>query len=163
MKRLIHIGSVNTQVAQRVCHQLEDFALESDEDIYLFIDSYGGCVASMLAIVAMINRIPNDVVTVVSGKAMSAGAFIAAHGTPGKRLAFPNAQYMFHEPNGFAELTEKGIENMVWVKEYTTKLMAAVSGQSISEMEQMIDRDYYVFAHDLMDHRGSFLDAMIGH
>lgn len=163
-RKIVICENISTRTAQRVCNQLEELAYANPgEDIYLFINSYGGCVASMLAIVAMMQRIPNDVVTIVNGKAMSAGAFIAAFGTKGKRFAFNNAQFMYHEPNGFAELTAKGIESMAWTKEYTTRLLAEQAELSISEMEEMIDRDFYIFAHDLQDHRGSFIDGIVGY
>lgn len=162
-RRIELFGPINTATAQRVCNQLEDYArADPSADIYMIIQSYGGCVASMLAITSMMERIPCDVVTIVVGTAMSAGAFISVHGTEGKRFSFANAQYMFHEPNGFAELTAKGIESMVWTKDYTTALLAKKTGASITEIEAMIDRDYYVFAHDLIDNPNSFIDGLVG-
>ncbi|AXH70828.1 ATP-dependent Clp protease proteolytic subunit [Vibrio phage BONAISHI] len=160
-RTIIISGPINSAVATMVCLKIEKLALESKEDIYVKISSYGGCIASMLAIVDCFDTVPNDIVTIVKGKAMSAGSFISVHGTPGKRYAHSNASYMFHEPNGFAELTEKGIEHMMYVKELTTKLLAERTGLSIAEMEKIADRDFYTFASDLIDHPGSFVDHLV--
>ena len=92
--------------------EIEDFALydfmlrcrailrnreEGDETpINVVIDSEGGCVYEMLAIVDYMNSLSVPVNTICRGKAMSAAAMILACGT-GKRLASKRSTIMIHE------------------------------------------------------------------
>lgn len=65
--------------------------------IPVVIDSFGGDVYSVLSMIAEIRAAELPVATIVKGKAMSAGAFLAAAGTPGYRYCDPEATYMIHE------------------------------------------------------------------
>lgn len=61
------------------------------------IDSYGGEVYSLLAMVDVINACRIPVATVVLGKAMSCGAVLFTCGTEGYRFMGPNATLMIHD------------------------------------------------------------------
>ena len=65
--------------------------------IPVIIDSFGGDVYSVLSMIAEIKASDLPVATIVKGKAMSAGSFLAAAGTPGYRYCDPEATYMIHE------------------------------------------------------------------
>lgn len=65
--------------------------------IPIVIDSFGGDVYSVLSMIAEIRASDLPVATIVKGKAMSAGSFLAACGTPGHRYCDPEATYMIHE------------------------------------------------------------------
>jgi ATP-dependent Clp protease protease subunit len=66
--------------------------------IIVHIDSFGGEVYSLLAMVDSIRSIPNPVYTVAIGKAMSCGAVLLAAGT--KAFATPYSTIMIHEVSG---------------------------------------------------------------
>ncbi len=79
--------------------------LEKDPSISVIpvvIDSYGGQVYTMLAMRDMIKSSPKQVATIIIGKAMSCGAYLAAAGTPGLRFSAPNASIMLHQVSGAA-------------------------------------------------------------
>ena len=69
-------------------------SIDSEKDIYMYINSPGGNVTSMLAIYDVMSYIKPDVVTVGMGQCCSAGSFILAAGTKGKRFALPNTRIM---------------------------------------------------------------------
>lgn len=68
--------------------------------IMVYIDSLGGEVDALNSILSLMDSIPNQVVTVCTGKAMSAGCVILAHGD--LRFASPHSRIMIHEISGGA-------------------------------------------------------------
>jgi ATP-dependent Clp protease protease subunit len=89
-------GDINAAVAERVVHQLLDFA-ETDptEAVDLLINSTGGDVEAACAIVNAMHGIPCRVNTVCMGFAQSAACIILMAGT-GVRTAFENSVLLIH-------------------------------------------------------------------
>ena len=91
--RIIFLGvQVDDASADDVMAQL--LVLEStdpDRDITIYINSPGGSFTAMTAIYDTMQYIRPEIQTVCLGQAASAAAVLLAAGTPGKRLALPNA------------------------------------------------------------------------
>jgi ATP-dependent Clp protease protease subunit len=70
---------------------------EEDEDspIAVYIDSYGGYVDGLNAMLGVLDSVPNPIITIATGKAMSAGATLLSHGD--HRCVGPHARVMIHE------------------------------------------------------------------
>ena len=64
------------------------------------IDSYGGQVYSLLAMVSEIQHSKLPVATIVQGKAMSCGAILFSFGQKGMRYMDPHATVMIHDVSG---------------------------------------------------------------
>ena len=98
--RIIFLGvQVDDASADDVMAQL--LVLEStdpDRDITLYINSPGGSFTAMTAIYDTMTYIA-EIQTVCLGQAASAAAVLLAAGTPGKRLALPNARVLIHQPS----------------------------------------------------------------
>ncbi|HEX7201628.1 MAG TPA: ATP-dependent Clp protease proteolytic subunit, partial [Arthrobacter sp.] len=98
--RIIFLGvQVDDASADDVMAQL--LVLEStdpDRDITLYINSPGGSFTAMTAIYDTMQYIRPEIQTVCLGQAASAAAVLLAAGTPGKRLALPNARVLIHQP-----------------------------------------------------------------
>lgn len=139
---------------------LEALEAESSEDVYVFIDSYGGSVPAMFAIIDAMDRSPCDMVTIVNGKAMSAGAFTLVSGTPGKRLAMPNAQIMFHEPLGCAEVSKRGLEPLGHIRDMIFHSMTERLGKTEDELEAVMAKDFYLMPQEALE-RG-YIDGIVG-
>lgn len=79
----------------------KDFVrLERDPTISIItivIDSFGGDAYSMIAMRDLMKTSTKQVSTIVMGKAMSCGAFLAAAGSKGLRFCSPNSTIMIHE------------------------------------------------------------------
>lgn len=97
--RIIYVsGEVGNAMADTITAQL--LFLESEDpsaDIYMYIDSPGGCVHSGLAIADVMEFISCDVVTISMGLSASMGAYLTSQGTPGKRKALKRSSIMLHE------------------------------------------------------------------
>ena len=79
--------------------------LESDPGVKIIpimINSYGGAVYSLLAMLDILSSTTKPVCTVAMGKAMSCGSVLLAAGTPGYRYVGKNAHIMIHEVSTFS-------------------------------------------------------------
>lgn len=76
-----------------------------DIPIILYINSYGGEAAALMNVLDTLDSIPNEVITVVSGTAMSCGAYLFMRGD--NRYIGPNSDLMFHRASNFIAGTDK--------------------------------------------------------
>ena len=121
MDRIIFLGTeIDNDVANIVNSQLLFLANTDDKDITIHVNSPGGSVIDGLAIVDLINYIPNDVSIVVTGLAASMASVILSCGTRGKRYALPSSEVLIHQPLGGVsgqasdiEISAKHIRNLV--------------------------------------------------
>ena len=150
---IVLTGVINDDVADIVVSQL--FFLESenpDKDIFFYINSPGGQVTAGLAIYDTMQYVSCDIVTICLGQAASMGAVLLAGGTKGKRMAFPNARMMIHQPLGGAEGQASDMEiqvkEMSRVKKKLNEILVQHTGQSIEVIERDTDRDFYLTAED---------------
>lgn len=86
-----------TEAAARNFTKLVQYQSKQDPNapIIIYIDSGGGEVYALLTMLAALESVPNPIVTVALGKAMSAGAILLAHGH--HRYASPHSTIMIHE------------------------------------------------------------------
>ncbi len=152
--RIIFLGEeVNDTTASLVIAQL--LFLESEDptkDISLYINSPGGSVSAGFGIFDTMNYIKCDVSTICVGMAASMGAFLLAGGTPGKRMALPNAEIMIHQPMGGMpsgsqasdmEITTAHILN---TKKKINEILAKETGKPYEVIEKDTDRDNWLCA-----------------
>lgn len=131
-------------------------SIDSEKDIYMYINSPGGNVTSMLAIYDVMSYIKPDVVTVGMGQCCSAGSFILAAGTKGKRFALPNTRIMLHEVSGG---TGGKINDMKVVYEEITRLYDIMSthysiftGKSQETIKKDLERDFFMSSTEAKDY-----------
>ena len=94
-------GNIDSRVASSVIAQMLFLtSVDKDKDIYLYINSPGGDVASGFAIFDVMRYIKPDVVTIGMGLCASMGAFLLASGAKGKRYVLPHTKMMIHQPLG---------------------------------------------------------------
>lgn len=73
-------------------------ALETGQNLIpVIIDSFGGEVYSLLAMVDCIKQSKIPIMTICSGKACSCGSILLSCGHPGYRYANPNSSIMVHD------------------------------------------------------------------
>src|SRR6201747_2173917 len=99
-ERIIFLGvQVDDASANDVMAQLLTLeSMDPDRDIQIYINSPGGSFTALTAIYDTVQFVKPDVQTICMGQAASAAAVLLAAGTPGKRLALPNARILIHQP-----------------------------------------------------------------
>ncbi len=153
-ERIVFLGgpiddySANLIIAQLLFLEAED----PKKDITLYVNSPGGSVTSTLAIVDTMNHVKPDVSTVCVGMAASGGAIVLSAGKKGKRFILPNAEVMVHQPLGGTEGQASDIaitaKHILKTKENLNKMLAANTGQSLSQIEKDTDRDFFMSADE---------------
>lgn len=156
--RIIFIsGTIETNMANTVIAQLLFLEKENpDEDIQVFINSYGGQVTAGMAILDTMNYIKCDVSTTTVGLAASMGTVLLANGTKGKRFALPNSKIHIHQPLGGVHGQASDIaieaEEIIKTRESLYKILAKRTGQSIAQIEKDADRDKYFTAKEAKEY-----------
>lgn len=87
--------------AQEFRDQLLKAAKDPNQPIIIYIDSYGGYVDSLAKMIATMDEVPNPLITVAMGKAMSCGAILLSHGDI--RWCDRHSRIMIHEVSGVAQ------------------------------------------------------------
>lgn len=77
---------------------LEEAKGDAQRPIVVYIDSYGGQVDALSKMIETLDEVPNPIVTVAVGKAMSCGAALLSHGDV--RFCGRHARVMVHEMSG---------------------------------------------------------------
>ena len=156
--RIVFLGDeVNSQTANVIVAQM--LFLESEDpskDIHFYINSPGGEITSGMAIYDTMNYIKCDVSTICVGMAASMGAFLLSGGTPGKRMALPNAEIMIHQPlggtQGQASDMEIAVNEIKRLKAELYHILADHSGQPYERIEKDCDRDHYMTAQEALEY-----------
>lgn len=131
-------------------------AQDPERDIYLYINSPGGYVASGLAIYDTIQYIRPDVHTICMGQAASMAAVLLCAGAKGKRSALPHARIMIHQPMGGSEGQASDIEiyakEIVHMRDRLIEILAKHTGQDIDKIRKDSDRNYFMSAEEALDY-----------
>ena len=148
--RIIFIGTpIDDNVANLVVAQMLFLEAEDpDKDIFIYINSPGGSVSSMLAMYDTMQFIKPDVATTCMGLAASAGAFLLMAGTTGKRAALPNSRIMIHQPLGG---TQGQVSDMIIMTEEAKRtknkineLLVKHTGRPLDQIEKDTDRNNFM-------------------
>lgn len=140
----INMWTANLTIAQLLYLEAE----EPDKEIYLYINSYGGEVASGLAIYDTMQYVKSPVSTICVGIAASMAAILLAGGEKGKRFALPHSRILIHQPwgsvGGQATDIEIHAREILKTKEEVKRLLAQHTGQTIERIAKDIERDYFM-------------------
>ncbi len=157
--RIIFLGvQVDDASADDVMAQL--LVLESqdpDRDITMYINSPGGSFTAMTAIYDTMQYIKPQIATVCLGQAASAAAVLLSAGSPGKRLALPNARVLIHQPaieGGYAQASDIEIHanELIRMREWLEAILALHSGTDIEQVRADIERDKILSAQAAKDY-----------
>lgn len=161
-ERIIVLGEELDQAGgNRLIAQLVTLAADDPRrDIRFWINSPGGSVPAMLAIMDTMRAIPNDVATIAIGMAASAGQFLLTAGTPGKRFALPHARILMHQGSagigGTAVDIELQADDLRHTRDTVLGITAELTGQPIERVAEDSLRDRWYTAQQAVDY--GFID-----
>lgn len=152
--RIIFIsGEFDQDMADIVVAQL--LFLETDDpeaDIYMYINSPGGAITAMYSIYDTMAYITPNIVTIGYGLVASAGSFILAAGTKGRRFALPNCEIMIHElSTGFSGKAGDIFQSVEHTKRLYDKMAGQymdMTGQKLGKIKKDMMRDYYMTSEE---------------
>nr|YP_009762817.1 ClpP [Gleditsia japonica]YP_009762901.1 ClpP [Gleditsia sinensis]QYF07708.1 ClpP [Gleditsia fera]WCF70391.1 clp protease proteolytic subunit [Gleditsia japonica var. velutina]QIQ60028.1 ClpP [Gleditsia japonica]QIQ60113.1 ClpP [Gleditsia sinensis]QPF22695.1 ClpP [Gleditsia sinensis] len=158
-ERLLFLGQgIDSEVSNQLIGLMVYLSIEDDtKDLYLFINSPGGWVIPGIAIYDTMQFVQPDVQTVCMGLAASMGSFILAGGEITKRLAFPHARVMIHQPaSSFYEAqTVEFIleaEELLKVREIIARVYGQRTGKPLWVVSEDMERDVFMSAAEAQAH-----------
>ena len=157
-QKIFLTGDINEDTAESIIAQLLYLeAKEFEGDIHFYINSPGGVIAAGLAIYDTMQCIKCSIETICVGQAASMAAILLAAGAEGKRVAFPNARMMIHQPLGGAQGQASDIEiqakEMNRVKKRLDEILVYHTGQPMEVIERDTDRDFFFTAEEAVEYR----------
>jgi ATP-dependent Clp protease protease subunit len=112
----------------------------------------------MTAIYDTMQYIRPQIQTVVLGQAASAAAVIAAAGTPGKRLALPNARILIHQPavgeagRGQASDIEIQAKEILRLRTWLEETLVSHSNHDLERINKDLERDTILSADEALEY-----------
>jgi len=118
------------------------------EEITIIINSMGGEIYSMFAIIDIMDILLPSIRTISLGLSASASAFIFICGTIGRRFMTKHSSLMLHQASGGTHGTVKDIDVTVReIKYLQSQVVEGIANRSkltIEEIKGLIDRDFYI-------------------
>jgi ATP-dependent Clp protease protease subunit len=158
-ERIIFLGvqiddaSANDVMAQLITLE----SIDPDRDILIYINSPGGSVTSMMAIYDTMQYIQPEISTVCIGQAASGAAVLLAAGTPGKRMALPNARILLHQPateGGYGQSSDLEIQarEILRMRAAMEHVIATHTGKDEEQVRRDVERDKFFTAQEAKDY-----------
>nr|YP_009169902.1 clp protease proteolytic subunit [Viscum album]YP_009862079.1 clp protease proteolytic subunit [Viscum ovalifolium]ALD84713.1 clp protease proteolytic subunit [Viscum album]QKV09904.1 clp protease proteolytic subunit [Viscum ovalifolium] len=158
-ERLLFLGQgVDSEIANQLISLMVYLSIENDtKDFYFFINSPGGWVIPGIAIYDTMQFVRPDVQTICMGLAASMGSFILVGGSITKRLAFPHARVMIHQPASsyFEAQTVEFIleaEELLKLRETLTQVYVQRTGKALWVVSEDMERDVFMSATEAQAH-----------
>ncbi|MFI9364551.1 ATP-dependent Clp protease proteolytic subunit [Kitasatospora sp. NPDC053057] len=158
-ERIIFLGSqvddvsANDIMAQLLCLE----SMDPDREIQMYINSPGGSFTALTAIYDTMQYVKPDITTVCMGQAASAAAVLLAAGTPGKRMALPNARILIHQPyteTGRGQVSDLEIQakEIFRMREQLEQMLSKHSNKSVEQVRDDIERDKILTAEEAAEY-----------
>jgi len=94
---IVNVNKFNEQSVTQFKAEFRAAHESGQEIIPIYIDSFGGEVYALMAMMDLIKGSDKQIATIVVGKAMSAGAVLLTCGDEGLRFASPTSTIMIHD------------------------------------------------------------------
>nr|YP_010560966.1 ATP-dependent Clp protease proteolytic subunit [Frangula alnus]YP_010561050.1 ATP-dependent Clp protease proteolytic subunit [Rhamnus cathartica]YP_010945257.1 clp protease proteolytic subunit [Rhamnus leptacantha]BCX55687.1 clpP1 [Rhamnus crenata]UIS24204.1 ATP-dependent Clp protease proteolytic subunit [Frangula alnus]UYW36237.1 ATP-dependent Clp protease proteolytic subunit [Frangula alnus]UYW36321.1 ATP-dependent Clp protease proteolytic subunit [Rhamnus cathartica]WME17627.1 clp prot len=158
-ERLLFLGQgIDSEISNQLISLMVYLSIEDEtKDLYFFINSPGGWVIPGVAIYDTMQFVRPDIQTVCMGLAASMGSFILVGGTITKRLAFPHARVMIHQPatSYYEAQTAEFIleaEELLKMRETITRVYAQRTGKPFWVVSDDLERDIFMSAPEAQAH-----------
>nr|AKZ21837.1 ATP-dependent Clp protease proteolytic subunit [Teucrium canadense]QJQ74279.1 ATP-dependent Clp protease proteolytic subunit [Teucrium omeiense]QJQ74365.1 ATP-dependent Clp protease proteolytic subunit [Teucrium simplex] len=152
-QRLLFLGQeVQTEISNQIIGLMVFLSIEDDtKDLYLFINSPGGAVIPGVGIYDTMQLVQPDVHTICLGLAASMGSFILVGGEITKRLAFPRARVMIHQPASSFYEAQTGefileAEELLKLRETLTGVYVQRTRKPLWVVSEDMERDVFMSA-----------------
>jgi len=159
-------GAVTDESAKDITEKLFYLeALAPGKDITFYINTPGGSITAGLAIFDTIKLISSPVTVVVTGMAASMGSILLSAPKKGRRLLFPHARVLIHQPlisgRFIGPATDINIQaqEMEKIRAELNQILSDASGQPIEKIARDSDRDFYLNSKEAIDY--GLADAIV--
>ena len=161
-------GEVNDKSAKSVTEKLVYLALQDPHaPITFYINTPGGSITAGMAIYDTMKLLQSNLqmTVIVTGLAASMGSILLCGATKGRRLLYPHARVLIHQPLIMGHIEASAVDIHIQAQEMEksraelNKILAEASGQSIEKITHDTDRDFYLNAMEAIQY--GLADAII--
>jgi len=157
---IIRVNKFDEESAKKFSQEIAQAHNTGQKVIPIVIDSYGGQVYSLMAMISDIKNSELPVATIVEGKAMSCGAILFSFGEEGYRFMDPNATIMIHDVSsmdmGKVEELKAGAKEADRLNTIVYKMMSQNCGKKDDYFMKIVDKkkhaDWFVDAAEAKKH-----------
>ena len=151
---IVRVNKFDEESSKKFAQQMAQAHNTGQKVIPVVIDSYGGQVYSLMAMISAIKNSDLPVATIIEGKAMSCGAILFSFGADGMRYMDMNATLMIHDVSsseyGKVEEIKASADETERLNQIVYKMMAKNCGH---------EEDYFLNLVHEKGHADWFLDA----
>jgi len=151
---IIRVNKFDDESAKKFDQEIAQAHNTGQKVIPVIIDSYGGQVYSLMAMISSIKHAELPIATIIEGKAMSCGAILFSFGTQGYRFMDPYGTVMIHDVSsmdmGKVEELKAHAQEADRLNDIVYKMMAQNCGKK---------DDYFLKIVDKKKHADWFLNA----
>jgi ATP-dependent Clp protease protease subunit len=149
----------NDEACRKACEKLLYLeAIAPGKEITFYLNSPGGSITSGMALFDTMRMISSPIKVVVMGMAASMGSILLCAGKKGKRMLFPHARVLIHQPLISGRMMGTAVDiniqalEMEKIRVEINNILAAASGQPIEKICKDTDRDFYMTAQEAIDY-----------
>ena len=151
-RSLLLSGEVNKDSADKLIKDMLVLESESNDPIWIFINSPGGDVDAGFAIYDMARFVSCPVYMVGMGLVASSAALILLAVPAERRIGLPNSSYLIHQPlsemRGNATEIEIHAMQLEKMKAKLNAIIAEATGKSLEIVSRDTDRDHWLDAEE---------------
>nr|YP_009701081.1 clp protease proteolytic subunit [Parasitaxus usta]QEQ14286.1 clp protease proteolytic subunit [Parasitaxus usta] len=159
-KRYLFLGKpLDEDLGNRLVGIMVHLAIKDrTKEQFLFIHCPGGLIIPGIALYDAMHYVPTDINTIVVGFAASMGSLVLTGGHPGKRMAFPNAEVMVHQPascfeDGFSKYSSQNDEDVARFKELVVDIyMQTTKKTDRVDVWKDLERDEFLSAKETLEY-----------
>lgn len=151
-RQIILTGEINKDLADGIARQLLILDSESNDPIYMYIDSPGGDVDAGFAIYDVIRFVKSPVYLIGMGLIASAATLVLLSVPKERRIGLPNSRYLIHQPlggmRGVATDIEIYAKDMEKIRAKLNAIISEATGVSLEQVTKDTDRDFWLDAEE---------------
>jgi ATP-dependent Clp protease protease subunit len=158
------------EVSDRSCREVTEklLYLEADvpgKEITFYLNSPGGSITAGMALFDTMKLITSPITIIVTGMAASMGSILLCAAPKGKRLLYPHARVLIHQPLIMGRIVAPAVDiniqaqEMEKLREELNRILAASSGQPLEKIRRDSDRDFYLNAKEAIEY--GLADAIV--
>ena len=139
--------------------------VDNTKEITLYMSTPGGSISAGMSVYDTMKLIKSPIKVVVTGIAMSMGSILLSAAPKGKRLLFPSARVMIHQPLIMGEMSGTAVDMHIQaqelerMREELNKILSEASGQPLEKIAADTDRDFFMTAQQAIEY--GLADAIV--
>jgi ATP-dependent Clp protease protease subunit len=158
-RKIILWGEISDRTCREVTEKL--LYLESvapGKDITLYLNTPGGSITAGMSLYDIMKLITSPLTVVVTGMAASMGSILLSAAPKGRRLLFPHARVLIHQPLIMGRIVAPAVDiniqaqELEKLREELNRILAAASGQPLEKIARDTDRDFYLNAREAIEY-----------